>query len=309
MICSGPIGAAPLGAGTTAESLEPPEPPEPIIRSADGYTSTLFGTPIGALVGAFCTVQGFSPTSLGIPTALHYNPAQGFTSTSFGTPTSPQLVTAAVQPWLTTHFGIPSATQGAVNVEVPLSFACSAFGFIASAFGTHSSAYLQIGAVTGTAFGAVGNPTGTTQQVQASGFVSGAAGIARTVIRLRHTGTRLTEVGTPMAARILFGTAAAPATRFGTARTIQGVEHLTSSVGPARFGQPAARRAGDHAASSLTPRANFGRAAGFSRFNYPATGFIGTNVGTPACHERHRVAHIAPATAFGSPLLKRAPTC
>ena len=232
---------------------------------------------------------GFTTTSYGTHTAFQRNTTQGFISTSFGTPTSPQLIEARASGWTATRYGTPFASQGIVVVEVPLNFACPAFGFSSTRYGRPNSAHTQIGEATGTQIGAVGTPSGLAQRVHAAGFTSTILSSEATVgVRLRQTGARLTAFGAPNAVAVLQHAAAQPTTRFGTAR---------------------ASRVGDHQASSFQAPVRFGRPTGFSRFNYPASGFTSTAVGTPTCHERHRVAATASSTTFGQPLLKRAPTC
>jgi hypothetical protein len=252
--------------------------------AASGFLATTFGTPepVGL---AF----GFQPTTFGGAAAY---PGQGAASlgelTQFGTPHWVHPTAGEATGLLGTKYGKPHAHNYVPAFIHQLTYAAGALG---TAFGAPNAAWPLAGDASGSTFGAFGTPAAHSR-FGASGAAFGA-------------------FGTP-GASVYFRAAGAKTTAFGAATSVKGVAAKVGAAAPlyraTRWGLPRALKSNTYEARGWRT-GRFGRATGYSRFNYPATGFTGTQLGTPVAVEGHRVTHIAPTTMFGTPLLERAQTC
>lgn len=268
--------------------------------------NTSFGVAKGKAV---LQVAGISSTQIGAPRAVVVAHGAGFAPTAFGTPlvdthVTPQTAQAASLGPLTkipgafyafaqtgaasgnvvTAFGVP---MGVRYAQPNLGQRGQAFGFQGTVMGSHAAKWRQTGLASGFASFQPGTPTASKQQ--------------------RATGFAGTSLGAPTSARLLGAS--------GFANTVLNVPlvRLTQSASTAlqgaRFGSPTAVRPGAHHAYGFTCGGRFGQPRAALRINRLASGFASTALGAPTSVLRYRAQHLAPTTAFGTPLLKRTPLC
>lgn len=290
-------------------------PTNGLTQAATGATpSTTFGTPGHARAGTATGFQSFNSgtavskiewqvTQFGTPRLFPFHVAPGYVITQFGTPyaTSIKRVTTF---GIITRFGTP-ATDSDRTFEAsgftptlfgtPSFYAApppnthqtlQAYGWATTAFGLPYAAHQQFGdatSVTSTIFGT----TAALMGQAATGFTSTTFGLPTALFTARPAGFRPTTFGTPSGRYTLAVSSTQPSIRFGTPTTSRSDSYLATG----------------------TCRTWFGHPAGFRRFNKPATGFTGTAFGAPTCRQTHRVTMRPPATAFGTPLLKRNLQC
>lgn len=242
---------------------------------------TQFGTP---RLFPFHVSPGTSVTQFGAPYATSIKRVTTLGRvTQFGTPTSPTNRTLEASGFSTTAFG----TAFNFTAPPPNTYQTQqAYGRATTSFGTPYAAQQQFGAATGFFAGSFGTPTALVGQA-ATGFTSTTFGLATALFAAHPAGFTPTVFGTPSGRYTLAVSPAPPSTRFGTPATVR------SDTYPA----------------TGTCRTWFGNPTGFRRFNKPAMGFTGTAFGTPTCRQTHRVTMLPPATAFGTPLLKRNLQC
>lgn len=244
------------------------------------------------------TATGFLATRFGV---AHVHPGwvPGWKATKFGTASGVQHWNAVSLgnivrfSWTQTgiavgikpiKFGTPVATA---TMPTVVGVIAQAFGFTVAQFGSAAASWSQSSTVTG--------------------LLSIQFGAPAAVRGGRATGVLPTVFGTP-GVRITQQAEGLLAAVFGTGRVV-----LTQQMAPrtaiwVRFGAPDSEQSNTYKVPGFLPM-RFGRAVGFSRFNYPATGFKTCAFGTPVLHQGHRVTSIGPVIHFGDPILRRAVQC
>jgi hypothetical protein len=275
------------------------------IPNALGFRSTQFGTP-GTYTTFTGAASGFTSTVVPVPSLPLV--ASGIASTlHVGTPTTPTNRRLYVTGASTTVFGHGTAFRYAAAVTLQ---ACLTQGFGPSRFGLPYAGpkTARTGIASGLITTAFGTPTALHHRSEAaSGFTGTVLGIP--AIPLTATGlTPATSFGSATARETLDATGAAPSTQFGTT-SVRRIQAATGLYRAARFGTPTCARSNAYIPYGINASGKFGQPTGFSRVNHPATGFTGTQFGTPACALRYRATMTAPATRFGTPLLRRNPAC
>lgn len=266
------------------------------IPQATGFSSTTFGAPF-----AFRNpiASGFSSTNFGLPKLIPS--AVGIAPGGVGEPYSYQLCAAASLGEVTTFSNAywafdqwPSATGAAASTRFGYVRSMQRkatgrivrpYGFTSTRTGVPQASWLQQASAEAIRLGSFGTPAFTFGQ-QATGFATVTFGSVK--VTFRSIGFRTLEIGT------------------ATVRRGQLAVAVSQTV---RFGKPVAVRPDMYPARGLSVSRKFGRPKSFLRFNHPAFGFSGVQLGAPVCLEHHRVAHIPPRALLGKPLLKRTSAC
>lgn len=325
---------------SVAQTLTPSLAPRTIYIGAVGHdidsveltnaapSSSVYGTKFGTPQNLPNAV-GFCPTAIGTPRTSLAQPATGWLATSFGTPEGHNHFNAATVGKLTkfaywtgytpvnqisaaysfqpVEFGLASLSY---DPALPAHTYGTASGFKVTKFGTPGYVHDAIGVATGFNVTSIGAPSVAPMALagEVTGFSSTAYGRhAAKLTQPTETVGSLTSFGSPRLTTARRATGARH-TAFGTPTT-----HLTqpaSSVYRApRWGTATVERSNTYKAYPTPRLTKFGRPKGFSRFNYPATGFCPTQFGTPASFETHRATMLPPIIRVGKPLLLRTPTC
>lgn len=305
-----------------------------VVVHATGFTPTTFGTPRWGVN----TQHTSSAPSTTFGTAAIEPHVMPIYSTRFGTPNSPYLQTGVVSGWAETGVGSghrlitgtfvtfpwpvstafslaytaadqTTTTQGATNTRfgaarlkvsptIIIDLVGIADGWLATAFGTPASPYVQAR--------------------RAQGFMWTRYGWPRS-----RTAMSFSRFGTPRSYFTTQASATAPATTFGAPIVPSTVTALAPGT---TFGTPGTRRG--YLAHSLPYQAHLGtpatflfghRGFGFSstRLGTPtggepldtATGWSATVFGTPASRRNHVALHIPPTAQLGVATLRRNPAC
>lgn len=270
------------------------------VQRPTGFTTTQFGAPflrprpVGfrdtnfgqARLFPYHVGAGFGPAKFGAPIGTQHWDAGAWTPvTRFGTPTTPTNRTTQAAGSVFARLGQPTAIKYA---PPNLARTGRAAGFKAPTFGTPSAGWTQTVQAAGIAAVHFGTPRGVMIQ-GASGFSSTALGMPLAKIAQKAAGFKPTQFGAPSARRI---------------------QMAAGLYRPVRFGLPTTLRSDTYLTYGFTCAGRFGQPRGFSRFNYAVTtGSPATRLGSPACHQRHRIASLPTVTRFGTPLLKRITQC
>lgn len=286
----------PIAVGFVATRMGVPWMPLPAATLAP---ATAFGAPQG---GLFQRPVGFCATVFSAPgTPL---PATGFLATQLGAPNGSQrwsaaslgmltrfsrayyafVQTASVQGFAPARLGTPMVT----TFSLPdTTLTAQAWGFAATALGAPGAAWRQTGQTAGFAATRLGAPA-LARAGQAQGFGAAMFGTGQVHLRGRAAGFLATTLGLPHAA---------------------GAQAAVSAYRPTRFGLASAWRPNAYSAYGINRAGRLGQPRGTARLNRTASGILPGHLGAPASLERHRCAFLAPTSAFGQPLLKRAPAC
>ena len=263
--------------------------------SAAGFQSFLSGVPTYKI--------DWQVTNFGRARLFPFHVAPGWVSTQFGTPK------AAAIKWVTTlgkvtHLGMPatqSSRSGSATGFGPTRFGTAfaqpltppnlsqtldASGWAQTMLGAPTAMPEQFGFATG--FAPTQLPAPASVHAQPATGLHGTVFGASTSRLTAHPAGFITPVfGAPQARLLLAAAGAHPATRWGIPHTVRSNTFLTTGRSDTWFGHP----------------------SGSSRLNKPATGFSATHLGAPTCRRRNHAAMTPPATAFGTPLLKRNTQC
>jgi hypothetical protein len=254
-----------------------------------GFRSTAFGTPLG--------VQYWTAASLG-------------ECTHFGTPSTPTNRIQVASGELNTHIGHPTAIRYAPAITLQKELAS---GFRSALFGTPTAHPATAGAATGFTSSAFGTPAAITWGMVTSLGPTARFGLAGATGGDSHRwgavgAAPATAFGTPVAKLTGHASTLSRVVSFGTPQHGR-TQQASSTWRATRFGTPTCARSNTYIVYGINASGRFGQPRAFNRFNYPASGFTATQLGTPACLQRHRVTMTAPATRFGTALLVRNPEC
>lgn len=246
------------------------------VEQATGFATTTLG--VGATGFNSFSASGFTATAF----ALAYYPfdqalgATGRQQPRFGKPWGYEFIAPKFNQ-ITRAKSLPAVRFGQHNS--PVESTATAYGWRATGFGA------AVGRLTG-AFARFGEHVSRVTQAA--------------------TGATTTQYGTPKAASR--HSASGFASGFGVPSSAR-TQHAAPAYRPTRWGVPRAQQTNTYRAYGFLLRPRFGWPRATQRFNYPAQGFCPTQHGGHDAFDTHRALHIPPTARFGSPLLKRNPTC
>jgi hypothetical protein len=288
-----PFGTTPFGGETGG-----------VAYSATGAISTQFGSPTSAYWQIQQATGAAPSTQFGTANVYPgYTPSLGLI-TQFGTSAGPQRwqhvnagpTTRIPRAYYTfaqtlttvgavrTIFGVP---LGTLRSTTPVDRTVYAYGMTVIAFGTPVASWPQTGVATNFRDTQLPVPSAI-RQGTVVGFLS-------------------TTWGTS-SGRFSQRVAAIPRPAFG----IVSARRTQTAIGAQltqRFGTSTAYRPNTYSVYGFMHGSRFGQPTGFTRINRTTTGFVSTQLGTPAAQQRHRATMMAPTTIFGIPLLNRSTVC
>lgn len=232
----------------------------------------------------FHVAPGWQAAQFGEPTAATIKrvPSLGWV-VSFGIPASPTIRSLSASGFLATRFGVvfnpPTTAPNLSQVQ-------QAYGSSSTLLGTPVASPQQFGSASGFSSTFVQSPSAT-PVLPAAGFALTVFGQASCAWRTHAAGLSTARLGSPVSRLALSASSTYRSTRWGSPLTVRSDTYIAAGWLDTRFGQP----------------------DGTLRFNKQATGFCTTTLGVPACRRQHRASMLAPATSFGSPLLKRTSQC
>lgn len=262
---------------------------------AQSFNSTVFGLPNSPFPQTG-TATGFASLTFGDPRVVtrcwaFSVPRSTYVSTAYTATTQ----TEAASGYSTTRFGEPIRR---VAPAITVNTYADATAWIATQFGTPRAPQNVTGSSTGFSSTRIGWPSARSPSTMTR-FGSPLA-----YVLAKSAGWSSTAVGSPSALHT--ASPVAPGTIFGTAAA----RHVNLATGGTKtlFGRPASF-IGGHVAFGLRTGERFGVPMATRRFPRAATGWTDTHLGTHSALVTHRAFHSAPSTMFGTPTLKRAPTC